>query len=209
MVEYLDGRQAVADLVSKDVFDRLEIYHALLVKWQKSINLVAPSTLTDIWGRHILDSLQLLDHVGDWKNWVDIGSGGGFPGLVVAIAGGGEGRAIHLIESDKRKASFLKNVSRETSSPVHVHCDRIERVLPLLTDGEKFDVISARALAPLEKLVSLAQPALQKGAIGLFLKGKEWSSELTSFSAKDKFSINAIPSCSTAEGRLVILRFEN
>lgn len=209
MVEPIRGRAAVAAQLSPEVLQKLDLYHDLLKKWQQSINLVAPSTLEQIWDRHILDSLQLLDHAGSWQNWVDLGSGGGFPGLVAAIAGAAPGRKIHLIESDKRKAAFLKNVSRETSTPVQVHCARIEQALPELVEREKIDVISARALAPLDKLVALAQPALEKGATGLFLKGKEWSSELTAFSARDRFSVNVVPSCSAQDGKLVILRFQN
>lgn len=209
MAEHLRGRPWAEDRFSAQILQKLDLYQQLLVKWQKTINLVAPSTLDQIWERHIVDSLQLLAHAGDWTHWVDIGSGGGFPGLVVAIAGAAPGREIHLIESDKRKAAFLKNVSRETLTPVHVHCARIEQALPELVEREKFDVISARALAPLEKLVALAQPALEKGATGLFLKGKEWSSELTHFSSSGKFSINAVPSLSAPDGRLVIFHSQN
>ena len=155
-----------------DCLQRLMVYAELLEKWQKRINLVGPSTLADLWVRHFANSLQLLQHAGPWRNWADLGSGAGFPGMVVALASDDHAKTVHLIESDKRKASFLREVSRETRARVEIHADRIERVLPVLSSENQIDVVSARALAPLETLIAISRPALEKGAVGLFLKGK-------------------------------------
>ncbi len=189
-----------------DCRGRLAIYGELLAKWQKKINLVGPSTLDDLWLRHFADSLQLLPLAGEWRNWVDLGSGGGFPGLVVAIAAGGAAQMVHLIEADKRKAAFLREVSRETQTDAAIHVGRIEQVLPQLVLQTRFDIVSARALAPLETLVRYARPALEKGALGLFMKGKGLSGELTAASGDDSLTFTLADSLTDAEARIVIVR---
>lgn len=156
---------------------RLDRYAELLRKWQTTINLVAPSTLPQLWTRHFADSLQVQAAAPEARIWADLGSGGGFPGLVTAIRlADVPGAKVHLIESDQRKAAFLREVSRETKAAAEVHLGRIETVLSALSGIE---AVSARALAPLPKLIAYAQPALDNGAVGLFLQGEQGGAELT------------------------------
>ena len=157
--------------------ERLKIYEALLLKWQPKMNLVAPSTLKAIRKRHIEDSLQVFDALPTAKVWADIGSGGGFPGLVTAMRlSGVAGGVVHLIESDHRKCAFLREVSRETMASAEIHRGRIEDVLPTLS---KLDAISARALSSMAQLMEMTHDRLQNGSMGVFLKGQDVASELT------------------------------
>lgn len=183
-----------------------ETYEALLLKWQRSINLVSPSTLPDLKTRHFLDSAQLIDVCPDARVWVDLGSGAGFPGLVVALLlKGREGACVHLVESDTRKAAFLRTVSRETGAPVKVHADRLEKVLAelLLPGAQVPQVISARALASLSILLGWTAPFLLKGAVGLFLKGQDVDRELTEIPNPSMFKIDKIPSRTDLRGCIV------
>jgi 16S rRNA (guanine527-N7)-methyltransferase len=143
---------------------------------------------------------------GAWTQWVDLGSGGGFPGLVVALASAGQGRTVHLIESDKRKAAFLRDVSRETKVPVEIHADRIESVLPALLSKLQIDVVSARALAPLGALIDYARPAIEKGAVGLFLKGKGFACELTEAQPAVSLKLTLVDSRTDSNAKIVIVR---
>jgi 16S rRNA (guanine527-N7)-methyltransferase len=185
---------------------RLYIYAELLRKWQMKLNLVGPSTLPELWVRHFDDSLQLLPIAGAWSHWVDLGSGGGFPGLVIALASQGQGQTVHLVESDKRKAAFLREVSRETQVKVEIHVDRIETVLPKLVSQVHVDVVSARALAPMRELVEYARPALEKGAVGLFLKGKALPSELTELAPGVSFNLTLVDSRTDSNAKIVVVR---
>lgn len=158
--------------VSRETLDRLEGFAALLVKWQKAINLVAADSLADMWRRHFLDSAQLWPLAPPGARvWVDLGSGAGFPGLVLAIMGAPE---MHLIESDGRKCAFLLEAARATDTKMTVHRCRIEAAPPLAAD-----VVTARALAPLSRLLELAAPFLRPGTVCLFLKGQDVERELT------------------------------
>ncbi|HEY9213702.1 MAG TPA: 16S rRNA (guanine(527)-N(7))-methyltransferase RsmG, partial [Ancylobacter sp.] len=164
--------------VSRETEDRLVAIVALLEKWQRTINLIAPATLPHIWTRHIADSLQLVALAGGANNWVDLGSGGGFPGLVVAAAMAERPDAnIILIESDTRKAAFLREAARIAELPATVLPARIEAVAETIAPG--VEIVSARALAPLPRLLELALPFLAQGATGLFLKGQDVDNELT------------------------------
>ena len=180
--------------VSRETWDRLDIFAAQLAKWQKTINLVSPKTLGEIWTRHIADSLQLLDFVpDDARIFVDLGSGGGLPGLVVAAALAGRPDAIfHLVESDQRKAAFLREAARAMNVPVKIHNKRIEDALESWPHGA--DVVSARALAPLPELLSLAAPLLKAGTIGLFPKGQDIESEMTEATKYWAISATIMPS---------------
>ena len=164
---------AAATGVSRETLDRLTAYADLLAKWQAKINLVGPATLPDLWRRHMLDSAQLATLIEPAKprRWVDLGSGAGFPGLVLAIMGVGE---VHLVESDQRKCAFLREAARITGTDVKIHALRIETLAPL-----EADVITARALAPLEKLLDWAAPHRTTHTIHLIPKGKEAEAELT------------------------------
>jgi 16S rRNA (guanine527-N7)-methyltransferase len=162
--------------VSRETFERLERYADLLTRWQKTINLVAPSTLNAIWTRHMLDSAQLMDHVPvTAKSWLDLGSGGGFPGLVCAVmaAETHPDLSITLVEADLRKAAFLREVARQMGISVGIMSRRIEDLPP-----QKADIVSARALAPLVSLCRYAAPHLAEHGICLFQKGVRYQDEL-------------------------------
>jgi 16S rRNA (guanine527-N7)-methyltransferase len=164
--------------VSRETRGRLERYVELLLEWQERTNLVAPSTLTTIWSRHIADSLQLLELAPAARSWVDLGSGAGFPGVAIACAlAGSAGAAVHLVESNAKKAAFLREAIRHTGAPATVHPVRIEDFVKNFT--APVDAVTARALAPLDVVFGLAEPLLGRGAIGLFLKGQDVEAELT------------------------------
>lgn len=186
------------------VAPKLEIYESLLRKWQKSINLVAARTLPELWSRHFADSAQVLEAFPEIGVWADLGSGAGFPGMVMAIClASRPGSRVHLIESDQRKASFLRAVSRETGAPAEIHVGRIETELPRLL-GE-IEGITARALAPLPQLVDWSREHLLKNAVGVFLKGEDWQSELTASSVADNFQVRTIASRTHPTGRIVAI----
>lgn len=175
---------------------RLETYAALLVKWQKAINLVGPKTLPDLWRRHFLDSAQLAPLIpGGVRTLVDIGSGAGFPGLVLAIMGAAP--EVHLIEADRRKAEFLRAVSRETAAPATVHAARIEAVADL-----KADAITARALAPLAELLSMTEALRHRDTVCLFPKGAGAASELTAAEEKWMMRVEAVPSATAPDATI-------
>ena len=164
---------AAAFEVSRETLDGLATYAELLREWSRAQDLVAPSTLADVWHRHIADSAQLLPLAPAASRWVDLGSGAGFPGMVVAIlAAGRPGFRAKLVESSNRKCSFLREVARRTGAPVDILCMRIEEFATHHTVGAA-DVVTARALAPLVKLLELAQPLLADTTVALFLKGRE------------------------------------
>ncbi len=187
---------------------RLAIYAELLRKWQKVINLVSPSTLPRLWSRHFADSLQVQAAAPAARLWVDLGSGGGFPGLVTAIRlADVSGAKIHLIESDQRKCAFLREVSRETQAPAVVHQGRVEEILPTLS--EPIEAVSARALAPLPMLLAYAGDLLEKGAVGLFLKGERLDDELTDSNLPGTFAnydFSLIRSATLPSARLLVVR---
>lgn len=162
--------------VSRETLEKLDVYAALLKKWNPTINLVGRSTLPDLWGRHFLDSAQLFDLAKQKSgHWVDIGSGGGFPGLVVAVISAEKAPDYRFtfIESDVRKTVFLQTVARELSLPVTVLAERVEKVAPLGAD-----ILSARALAPLTTLLGYAERHLSPGGQALLMKGATFRREL-------------------------------
>jgi 16S rRNA (guanine527-N7)-methyltransferase len=162
--------------VSRETFERLSGFVDQVLKWQKSINLIAPSTVPMIWERHVLDSVVLLHQVRTPRQWIDIGSGGGFPGLILAILGAEQfpNCRFHLVESNGKKAAFLQESARLFASNALVHQARAES---FLEENNRFDIVSARALAPLLDLVDWTQPLLIRGGMGLFMKGQEVQSE--------------------------------
>ncbi len=185
--------------VSRETLDRLRLYADLLEKWQQRINLVGPATLPDLWRRHMLDSAQLWPLLPpDLPRLIDIGSGAGFPGLVLAILGVPE---VHLIESDQRKGAFLREVARQTGATVTVHSARIESILDLSAP-----VVTARALAALPKLLDLAVPLLASGGQCLFLKGQNIEEELTSARKIWIFTEDRSPSRSDSTGLVLRVR---
>jgi 16S rRNA (guanine527-N7)-methyltransferase len=154
--------------VSRETEARLDRYLDLLVTWQAKTNLVAPSTLPHLWTRHVSDSLQLLDLAPSAKIWVDLGSGGGFPGVVLASAlADMPGAHIHLVERNAKKAAFLREAIRITSAPATVHLAGIGDIVDRL--GSRVDCVTARALAPLLLLVCFAEPLVREGSKAFFL----------------------------------------
>jgi 16S rRNA (guanine527-N7)-methyltransferase len=190
--------------VSRETEADLDLYLSLLGKWQSVKNLVGGSTLPDALNRHVKDSLQLLPLApATATQWVDIGSGGGFPGMVIAIAlKQNPLTQVHLVESDHRKCAFLRAVARETGARALVHCGRIEDVLPTLPQA---DVISARALAEMVQLMEWTAPMIEKGAIGLFLKGRDVGAELTHLTRYSKFSFKLVPSTTASDAAVVVV----
>ena len=194
-------RAAFADAtgVSRETLARLDIYATELVRWNKAINLVAPRSLDDLWRRHFLDSWQLLSLAGDRDGaWIDLGSGGGFPGLVLAACGV---RDLILVESDQRKCVFLRETARRMDTPVTVVAARIEEAgLPVAS------VISARALAPLPRLLELAAPLSDPDTHFLFPKGQDVDTELTEATKYWTFQVTRTPSLSDPRGVVLSLR---
>jgi 16S rRNA (guanine527-N7)-methyltransferase len=189
---------ARAGNVSRETMARLTAYLDLLRKWNRRINLVGRSTLDDPWRRHFLDSAQLLTAAPPPGLWLDVGSGAGFPGLVCAILAG---RPVHLVESDARKAVFLREAARATGAEATVHTCRIED-LPALEAA----VISARALAPLDRLLDLTVRFATKETIFLFPKGLDVDDELTKAAKSWKMKVERIESQSDSRG--IILKLQ-
>ncbi|MBX9634560.1 MAG: 16S rRNA (guanine(527)-N(7))-methyltransferase RsmG [Magnetospirillum sp.] len=185
--------------VSRETLDRLRAYADLLVKWQLRINLVGPDTIPHLWERHFLDSAQVFPILPQpIHRLVDMGCGAGFPGLVLAVMGVPD---VHLIESDARKCAFLREVARITGTSVTIHNSRIEAVAPL-----EADVITARALAPLEKLLGWAERHLLPQGHCVFLKGKTGEDELTIASKEWNITSERIPSQTDPSGTILHLR---
>lgn len=181
--------------LTDDQHRRLRSYHDELLKWQKKINLISRFTVDDAWQRHFVDSLQLIDLIPeDAKSLIDFGSGAGFPAIVLAHCLEID---IHVIESDQRKCSFMRHVSRETSSKVTIHNDRIEKVSPFSAD-----VITSRALASLDKLLEYAEPFLSEKTILIFPKGKNAQEELTLARKSWNISLEEFPSVTDREATI-------
>ncbi len=188
--------------VSRETISRLQIYHDLLVKWQKAINLVSPKTLDDIWARHFTDSAQLARHIKSGARVVDLGSGAGFPGMVLAIMR--PDLEMILIESDNRKSEFLKNVSRETKTPVTVSNERVEKILG--AEDRVPDVITARAFAALPVILGMI-PENCRGAELLLLKGKTALDEVAEAAKAFDFECVDMPSCTDGDARILKISF--
>jgi 16S rRNA (guanine527-N7)-methyltransferase len=185
--------------VSRETLERLSVYVELLKSWQRAINLVGQTTLSDPWRRHVLDSAQLLAHLPPGvTSLVDLGSGAGFPGLVLAVLGV---RGVVLVESDQRKAQFLREVARATGTAVTVEATRIER-LP----GWPAGVVTARALAPLPRLLPLAERFLAADSVCLLLKGSSVADELTEARETWHMVPEMFPSLSAPSGTVLKLR---
>jgi 16S rRNA (guanine527-N7)-methyltransferase len=201
-----DRERALALIpVSRETSARLDRFVELLLTWQKHTNLIARSTMPLVWTRHIADSLQLLNLAPQAKVWADLGSGAGFPGIVVACAlAETKGAEVHLIESVGKKATFLREAVRITGAPAIVHAMRVEDFVDKAP--ESIDVVTARALAPLPKLLALAYPLLKKGALGLFPKGQDVASELTEAAKCWKIQLDLIQSRTDQNSHVLVVR---
>jgi 16S rRNA (guanine527-N7)-methyltransferase len=190
--------------VSRETLEKLEGYCALLTKWNAKINLVAPSTIPDLWPRHIVDSAQIFRHAPkSARLWVDLGSGGGLPALVCAILAQEalpECR-FTLVESDKRKAAFLLSAARELQLSLTVVSDRAETLAP-----QQADIVSARALAPLPQLLAWVARHLAENGVALLPKGKNYATELAAARAEWQFEDTVFESQTDPLARLLILK---
>lgn len=184
--------------VSRETLHLLERYITLVHEWNQKFNLISRSTLPDIWHRHLLDSVQLLPllppHI---QTLTDLGSGAGFPGIVLSILGIPE---VHLIESTQKKALFLREASLLAPHPAHIHCARIEKLVPW-----ENDVITARALAPLDKIFTWGKTFIQKSKLCLFLKGRNVMEEIKAASHGWVFDYELIPSLTDPHSRIVAI----
>lgn len=193
--------EAILPAVSRETFDSLVELEAQLNAWNQRINLVSDTTVEDAWRRHILDSAQLLALAPDKAIWADLGTGGGFPGLVVAIVlAERSGASVTLVESNTRKTAFLHHVVGLFGLPATIASERIEQAV---TARPAPEIVTARALAPLPKLLGLAAPWLSAGARGLFHKGRDYRRELDE--STDKFGFDLIEHASSVDRAGVIL----
>jgi 16S rRNA (guanine527-N7)-methyltransferase len=191
--------------VSRETRAGLDLLVVELRRWQAIKNLVGPATLDQVWTRHVADSLQLLSIEHDASRYLDLGSGAGFPGLVLGIAlRERAGAQVHLVESNGRKCAFLRHVARITGAPVTVHQSRIEVAMAPFAGG--VDVVTARALASMTQLLAWTAPLLTTGARGLFPKGRNVADELTEARESWRFDARLVPSRTDPEGHIVHLR---
>jgi 16S rRNA (guanine527-N7)-methyltransferase len=191
--------------VSRETAARLDRFVGHLLRVAPHLSLVARSTLPHVWTRHVADSLQLLPLAPEAKCWIDLGSGAGFPGLVIACAlADRAGATVHLVESIGKKAAFLREAVNLLQVPAVIHAVRIEdfgknsQIRP--------DVVTARALAPLDELLKLARPLLKTGGLGLFPKGQDVEGELTRASKCWNIEAELVPSKTSPQGRIVVVR---
>jgi 16S rRNA (guanine527-N7)-methyltransferase len=188
--------------VSRESWDQLDTYVALLEQWQVRVNLIAPSTAGDIWERHIKDGLQLVTLLPPGcKVIADLGTGAGLPGMVLGIA---RPVKVHLYEANGKKVAFLREAVRKTGIDAQVHQVRLETLAA--TRLPPVDVVTARALAPLDELLGLAQPFLKAGATGLFMKGKDVENELASAAKRWRFSYNKHPSLTDSQSVILEIK---
>ncbi len=191
--------------VSRETYEKFCIFQEILIKWQKSINLISKDSIKNIWIRHFLDSAQLFSFIKDIKgNIIDFGSGAGFPGLILAIMGK---KNIHLVDSDHKKCVFLKEVSILTDVDVTIHNCRIENL-----NFINVDLITSRALAPLNKLINYVEIFTNKSTTKkhkspkmLFLKGKSWNKEILELNKTKKIKYQEFPSLTDNYGRIIYI----
>jgi 16S rRNA (guanine527-N7)-methyltransferase len=205
LASHLAANRAMAlDLlpVSRETLERLEILVRLLVQWQQIKNLVSDASVQHIWTRHIVDSLQIVPLVSGCNKWLDLGSGGGFPGLVIAASLVSEKHyEVTLIEGNSRKCSFLREAARAMGVTVSVRHARIDDVIAEYEGN--VDVVSARALAPLPQLIGWTHKLLTKGAVGLFPKGQDASKELTETAKCWRLQYTTHNSLTDSHGRIL------
>jgi 16S rRNA (guanine527-N7)-methyltransferase len=190
--------------VSHGTLSRLTRLVELVETWHSAENLIATSTLPDIWRRHVADSAQLVPLFPEARDWVDLGSGAGFPGLVVAILLAEKSCTVHLLESNQRKCAFLRVAVRETGAPAIVHDGRIEATLA--NWREPVDIVTARALAPLSGLLTHAAPLIHRGARAAFFKGRDFVREIEEASKYWDFDLVQHPSKTNESGVILEIR---
>jgi 16S rRNA (guanine527-N7)-methyltransferase len=200
-----DRESALALLdVSRETLERLDAFIAFFLERQEKQNLVSAASVGEVWSRHIIDSLQLLSVFPGAKTWIDIGSGAGFPGIVLACALADEALArVDLVESHQRKAAFLAESAERLGLPVSVHAERIEKLLPAWRATP--DAITARAVASLDKLLGWTAPIIQKGAKGVFPKGQHVALELTEASKSWRIEARRVPSVTRPDATILVI----
>lgn len=208
-IEVADDLDVVRAVLPLDAAmeQRLVAYVDLVRKWQPIKNLVAPSTLPDIWRRHVADGAQAFAALPTARRWLDLGSGAGFPGIVTAILlADVEGGAVTLVESNGRKAAFLQAVARELKLPVKIVSERIESLPERLSpDENRFEAVSARALASLDRLLEYAEPWLSAGATGVFHKGQDFATEHRQAALSWSFDLIERVSRIEADSRIILV----
>ncbi len=190
--------------VSRETIQNLEAFASLVEKWTLKINLIAKGSVADLWDRHVIDSVQLYRFAPKaYEKWVDLGSGGGFPGIIMAIIAQEKQASAHftLIESDQRKSTFLRTAARELGLPVTVVAERIEESIP-----QGADVVSARALAPLSSLLPLAARHMGDGGICLLHKGKQAAQEVAEAENNWSFDLEDHASFTDPDARLLVIQ---
>lgn len=190
--------------VSRETFAALEAFSALVLKWTSRINLISANTQSDIWDRHVVDSLQIYRLAPpDYDLWLDIGSGGGFPGIVAAIVGKqqAEQARFHFVESDQRKATFLRTAIRELGLNAIVSADRIENI-----GSQQADVVSARALGSLSMLMPLIFAQMKQSGTALLHKGRQATDEIAIARQDWRFDLEEEPSLTDPSGRLLMIK---
>nr|WP_210278078.1 16S rRNA (guanine(527)-N(7))-methyltransferase RsmG [Phyllobacterium myrsinacearum] len=195
----------VLPTVSRETVTQLIGFEDLFRKWSKAINLASPATLDELWERHIIDSVQLYPLLPNAKRWLDLGSGGGFPGVILAIllkeTGGGR---IDLVESNGKKAAFLRTALAQFSTPGTIYPARIDAMWGKIPTP---DVITARALAPLNELFALTEPWLSAGATALFQKGRDYRREIEE--SRDGWTFDLVQHASVVDNESVVLQIRN
>jgi 16S rRNA (guanine527-N7)-methyltransferase len=202
-----DDRARALALVplSPETEARLAVYVDLLARWRKITNLISEASFAEVWTRHIADSAQLLELAPDARRWVDMGSGAGFPGMVLAIQlAGVPGARVHCLESDQRKCAFLREVARATGAPAQIHAGRIESIDP--QSVAPVDAVTARAFAPLPRVLEFAKVWITQGAIGVFPRGRSAEAQIESASVAQDFTIDLIASKLDPEAAILRLR---
>jgi 16S rRNA (guanine527-N7)-methyltransferase len=200
-----DRTSALALLdVSRETLERLDAFVAFFLQRQEIQNLVSAASVAEVWSRHVIDSLQLRSVLPEARTWVDIGSGAGFPGIVLACAlADVPGTGVDMIESHQRKAAFLAEAIERIGLPARVHVDRIEKLLPGWRPIP--DAVTARAVASLDKLLAWTAPLLQKGAKGVFPKGQHVASELTEASKSWRIEVRRVPSVTRPDATILVI----
>ncbi len=189
--------------VSRETLDKLQAFETLVTKWTAKINLISKSTVSEIWERHILDSAQIYELANPQGHWVDLGSGGGFPGIVIAILSQGSGaeNRVTLVESDQRKAVFLRTAIRELDLKAQVIAERIERI-----DQQEAQVLSARALTDLDGLLAFSEQHLSSGGTALFPKGAQWEKEHIAAQKRWSYSLEVTKSRSNPAAAILKIK---
>jgi 16S rRNA (guanine527-N7)-methyltransferase len=191
--------------VSRETEQRLAAYVDLLARWRKTTNLIAESTYPSIWTRHIADSAQLLALAPAARRWVDMGSGAGFPGLVIAIQlADAPGAVVHCIESDQRKCAFLREAVRATGAAATIHPLRVEAIDP--SSLGPVDAVAARAFAPLPLTLKLARRWIERGAVGVFPRGESARDQLAALPEASAYAIEVLPSLIDPKAAILRIR---